>query len=404
MKSLPPNQIRLPRVLLEHPLPLSAPGFVFSTSYQDASAKSFQLTLGADRFQRAQPSTPAALTLETFSLLATLLSLTERQNHTLITYNQLFRAYTLSSSCCSAHHRETLKRALSDLSLLFLSKEQPGQAASFEPLLTLTSAVTRPVFGRLPPAFLVDFAPSLLSCIDDPRASAPFLLNSFLSLRSRYARALYPILTSWCAYSANTHAQPFRIGLSKLMTHLGIIPPRYLSQRRAFFNGHRAQSIFDELQNIPTPYGALRLSLEPARTLQDDCLIVQLQGLQKRSTDAPGQESRESPGASTARQLHRSLKIFKAWEDSGRREPDFLTRVRDTSVSLSAEDREILTAASISPSKCENFLLMAKKLLPKHTWIDLLGEAKYAALSTTPPRNPAGKLINETLSAIRSGI
>lgn len=475
MLSLPPPLVRLPRALLEHPLPLCGPGLCASLTYQSPSGSLFSLTLGlVDRWQRADSSPSPGFNLENFSLLCALLTLTERRDGVTLTFNQLFRALTGSRSLCSAHHRESLKHTLStleslDTSLIDLST--PSAAPAYQRLLHITPTVTAPVFGQRAPAFIVHFAPSFLACLDDPRASTLFDFSTFRTLRSRLSRVLYATLSTWAHYNRASPSRPFRITLSRLITHLGSTPPRFLSQRRAFFAGHRRAPVLAVLHNLPTPHGLLQLSLSNASSVDDDLLNIwfsqapsplnELRALPSNSPSrneflenplmpnarscassasadeifAPsllppakslpvenrdfshpgiqkghipfagaGQRPPPAPASHDPLSSFRHLKIYQAWSTSGRLDTDFIQRVRTPSVTLTQEDLELLHAARISPSRCESFLLLSKKLLPQRTWLDLLGEAKYAALSTTPPKNPTGKLITEILSSVRSAI
>jgi len=504
--------LRLPRVLLEHSLPQEGPGISPSCDFISRDGAPLVLTFGGvDKWGRSGAACPG-FTLDSLTVLAALLSLTERMSGGQITYNQLFKALG-SRSCCSAHHREALKSSLALLELIDLKIDNPAAAAPprFEKLLTLEAAHTRPIFGRAALALAVHFSPALLDCLADPKASAPVHFQSLVSLRSRVARSLYLILSTWAHYSRAHPQRPFRITLSRLLTHLGMAPLRFRCQRRAFFFGHRARSLFDEINGLPTPYGFLRLQLSDATSVDDDCLLVYhgeqvgarspyasaqgplalgTQDIQTHSLDGAGisrlpkiigrvessgvscrhrldpsavalakeeetkvetaplfevgrtSEGKLSEGASSQTSAaplawpslrrapapvrpqpreapssidsrisalpsqdslasYRHLKLYAAWAASGRPDAEFLRRVRSTSITLTQDDLSLLLAARIPPSSCESFLTMSKKLLPSRTWLDLLGEAKYAAHASLPPKSPAGKLINEILSALR---
>lgn len=471
MQFIPSPLVRLPRVLLEHPLPTSGDGITASLEISTPEGFPQLIQFGrVDPWQRAtSPDSNSNLcpgfTLDSLTLLGVLLSLTERLSGTTLTYNQLFRALTQSRSCCSAHHRESLKSSLANLSNISLALTQPSAPSApvqFENLIRLTTSFTRPIFGRPAPAFAIHFSPALLQLLSDPRASAPLHLPALLSLRSRQARSLYLILSTWAHYARAHAAHPFRITLARLISHLNQPIPRFISQRRAFFFGHRSRSLFDELENLPTPYGRLRLSIIPSVTSVDDCLCAWLEDSANLATSpvplpaeapvSPAHSPRvgsstssrrisspvsvtpvfsaslPSPSSSGSATVvlaqpkvapargaisfspsdplapFRRLKLYQAWAASGRADALFLQRVRDRSIIITQEDLSMLLAAGITPSSCESFLLMSKKLLGPRTWLDLLGEAKYAAHSPTPPRSPSGKLIAEILSSIRGAL
>lgn len=456
MLPLPNPLLRIPRCLMEHPLPQSGPGISAELTYQAADGSLFTLTLGlVDRWQRATPTPSPGFTLGGFTLLCALLSLTEGRDGVTLTYNQLFRALTGSRSFCSAHHREDLKNTLATLEALDLrATALPGEASPsgagpvYQRLISLTTTTTAPVFGQRTPAFMVHFAPHFLAALNDPRVTAQLHFGALRSLRSRITRSLYLPLSTWAHYNRASAAHPFRITLSRLIAHLGHTPPRFLSQRRAFFAGHRKDHLLLSLHNLPTPHGFLQVCLTPASSVTDDCLNIwhsdapsevvergvapptphlgttvpknpiiistpisgfkrdkSLLQVQDSVLPGPGQRPASSP-SSPADPLasFRHLKIYQAWTTSGRSDADFVARVRVPSVTLTQDDLALLHAARVSHARCQNFLLMSKKLLPQRTWLDLLGEAKYAALSHTPPTNPTGKLINEILTSVRAAV
>jgi len=440
---------------------------------------------GIDRWNRSKtPNLCPGLTLHTTTVLAALISLAERSSTPIITYNQLFRALG-SLSCCSAHHRETLKSALATLESIDISIQAANmEIPKYEKLLALEPCQTRPVFGKTAPAFRINFSPTFMDVISNAKYSAPVHLESLCSVRSRMARTLYLILTTWAQYSRAHASHPFRISFSKLLTHLGQPIPTFRSSRRAIFKGHRRQSVFDEINGKTTPYGILNLSITDSTSFDDDCVsawispsaalskplettVNELSDIshnlgettrvntasetdharahirnsghtQERTSISPDSlnqyglepsvpswtiKTENRPAAVCARQLSheksnepnmaspindistiRHLKIYQAWNASGRNDGEFIQRIRNQNINLSRNDMETLKTARISPTSCENFPLMAKKLLPERTWMDILGEAKYAALSQTPPKSPTGKLISEMLSALRGSL
>lgn len=450
MLPLPPSLLRVPRCLMEHPLPLCGPGLSAQLTYQSPTGSLFALTLGlVDRWQRATDPAPSpGFTLPSFTLLCALLSLTEGRDGVTLTYNQLFRALTGSRSFCSAHHREALKTTLATLEAIDLSATLlPAQPATtpalptYQRLLTLTPTTTAPVFGQSTPAFILHFAPHFLAALNDPRVVALLHFPALRSLRSRITRALYLPLSTWAHYNRASANNPFRITLSRLISHLGHTPARFLSQRRAFFAGHRKEHLLLSLHNLPTAHGFLQVSLAPASSVTDDCLHIwhadapsevvergvapptphlgtvvpknpiiistPISGFKRDKSLLQVQDSvLPGPGQHPGDPLSsfRHLKIYQAWNTSGRSDVDFVARVRTPTVTLTQDDLALLHAARISPARCQNFLLMSKKLLPERTWLDLLGEAKYAALSHTPPKNPTGKLINEILTSVRAAV
>ena len=415
--------VRLPRVLLEHPLPLDGHGVSPSAELAAPDGNLLTITLGGvDRWNRSGGNNLCpGFTLDSLCVFSALLALSERMSGAIITYNQLFRAMG-SRSCCSAHHREALKSSLAGLESMDLAIHSRSQGmASFEKLLTLEACHGRPVFGRRAPAFSVAFSPTLLLCLADGKASAPVHLRALCSLRSRTARVLYLILTTWAHYSRAHARHPFRITLSKLIAHLGRPVPCCRSSRRAFFFGHRARSLFDEINHQPTPYGTLHLRLAEASATDDDCVLAWIAEAEEPRQQGDGVTTRRDiekvknlppvqqpaprpaiPGDPLFSVRH--LKLYQAWNASGRADGEFLRRIRETKISLSQEDVAALVGARVAPSSCESFLLMAKKLLPERTWLDLLGEAKYAAATSSPPKSPTGKLISEMLSALKSGL
>jgi hypothetical protein len=173
--------------------------------------------------------------------------------------------------------------------------------------------------------------------------------------------------------------------------------PRYASARKAFFYGHRQQGLFDELQGLPTPFGELSFALTPAISLDDECILVWFNKAARDVSMSPQNVAQKDPLAS-----FRSLKIFQAWKDSGGSDTEFLTKIKQP-LSLSSHDQELLSCAGIHLVGTDRFLTLAKKVLPERTWLDLLGEAKYAATAApASPRHPQAKLISEILSAIRA--
>jgi len=430
-----------------------------------------------DRWNRNQsPNCCPGFTLQTTTALAALLSLVERTNGQPITYNQLFRALG-SRTCCSAHHRELLKTTLATLESIDIAIQSSNHLATrYEKLIVLEAGRTRPVFGKTAPAFRVIFSPTFIDIIANTKLAAPVHLPALCSIRSRTARCLYLILTTWAHYSRAHASHPFKISFSKLLSHLGQPISPFRSSRRAVFYGHRSRPIFDEINQLPTPYGILNLSITDSTTLDDDCLLVWISpkseipsgtvirtmadivpldrsahceqptayttphyaGVCARDTvlneyadtkirsvshsqaiDCTLSEGTiesivsvneksltDRPVASQSANIPsiRHLKIYQAWNASGRDDGEFLRRIRNTHIALSQNDIELLKTARITPSSCESFLLMAKKLLPERTWMDILGEAKYVAMSQTPPKSPTGKLIAEMLSALRGNL
>lgn len=419
MYSPPPVTLLLPRALLEHPLPVvgvPSPTNGTSATINFLSAQgpaTLQIGL-VDRWGRSN-ATPPGLTLELFSVLCALLSLRDRGP---ITYNSLFRLLTPSSGTCSAHHRERLKQTLATLSSIDCSLVSPiSPSPVFSSLLSFTPTNARAVFGRPTPAFLPVFNASFLEALADASATVPFRFDSFLSIRSRLSRSLFCFLPTWAHYSRATAAKPFRITLSKLITHLGYPVPTYASQRKAFFYGHRSQGLLDELQNLPTPFGLLNFAVTPAASVNDDCLMVWYTGVPRHTLNEESAATSErlqpahkpskplsTPAGDTSSESFRHLKIYQAWIDSGRTESDFIARVRSPAT-LSAHDQELLSAAGVSLSTTGRFLTLAKKLLPERTWLDLIGEARYAATAAAvTPRSPQAKLISEILSALRAQV
>ena len=444
--NLPPvTTVHLPRVLLEHALPLDGDGISASLPLNSPPGSTLHFG-GLDRWQRTPAQPCPGFTLDRLMVLAALISLTERRNGATLSFNQLFRAITGSQSCCSAHHRESLKSSLCALESIDLALDLPSAPSRYERLLSITPTHSRPVFGQPAPAFIVHFSPLFLSLYADPAACAPLDLFTLRSLRSRLARVLYIQLSTWAAYSRATAHKPFRITFSRLIEHLGNPVPAYRSQRRSFFFGHRARSLFDEILSAPTPYGQLCLKITSASSVDDDCLLVWHSDTAEGSISLPARTAQRSLAATSSPSIafthsspesapsfsssapptlfasaiqtkvspapaivkdplssFRHLKIFQAWNASGRSETEFLSRVR-THATLSQPDLEALHAARVPLHSCENFLTLSKKLLSDRTWQDLLGEAKYAALAAAAPSNPAGKLISEILSAIRAQV
>ena len=390
-----PQTLLLPRAFLEHPLPLSGQGSSVEIP-RETSDGAQTIKIGqVDRWKR-EASTAPGLTLDRITILCALLLLRDRGP---ITYNSLFRLLTPSSGTCSAHHREKIKQLLAELEQVWCESSTQTGSPSFSPLVSFTPGAAKPVFGRPTPAFSPVFCNDFLNLLGDPSSTIPFRMDSLLSIRSRLARCLFCFLPTWAHYSRATAGKPFRISLSKLIAHLGLEVPRYASARKAFFYGHRQQGLFDELQGLPTPFGELCFAISPAVSLDDECILVWFNKTSKSTTPAYTPSSSQDPIA-----RFRALKIFQAWKDSGGSDSEFLTKIQQP-LSLSPHDQELLSSAGIHLAGTDRFLTLAKKVLPERTWLDLLGEAKYAAIAApAAPRHPQAKLISEILSAIRSRV
>lgn len=393
--------IRIPKGFIEHPPAISSPEKAVFAQYSSGDGKkqiSLQIGL-VDRWQRTPSQPGPGFLLEDISILFALISFYQ-SHHSFspeaklppLSYNQIFKIITPNSKSCSSHHREKLKTTLARLSNIDIKLEDPTHP-EFAPLLQIKPAHSAPVFGRITPHFAIELNPHFRELLCDTQSCTPFNIGSFFSLRSRYARALALFLPTWAAYHKSLSPKfPFKITLAKLIEHLGLPVPKYKAQRRAIFGGHRQNDIFKAINNLNTPFGSLQTDIQPATSVEDDCLCIWLK-------DSPLKNRSLNPRSPD----FRSLKIFEAWENSGRTPDEFTQRVQAAS-RLSPYDQDCLRSAKVSLQKSERFLTMAKKLVTQRTWEDLLGEVKYASNSTTPPKNPTARIIGEMLNAIRAGL
>jgi len=393
--------IRIPKGFIEHPPAINSQQKAIFAQYNSTDGKtkhSLQIGL-VDRWERTPAQPGPGFSLENISILFALISFyqsykgfSDQLAPPPLSYNQIFKIITPNSKSCSAHHREKLKSILAELSRIDVKLEHPTHP-QYAPLLKIQPAHSAPVFGRVTPRFTIELNPLFQELLCDTQACTPFNISSFFALRSRYGRALSLFLPTWAAYHKSLSPKfPFKITLAKLIEHLGIKVPKYKAQRRALFGGHRQQDIFEALNNLQTPYGLLQLTIEPASSVDDDCLCIWLK-------DSPLKTKTLNPRPTN----FRSLKIFEAWENSGRTSDEFTQRVQSAS-RLSPYDQDQLKAARVSLQKSESFLTMAKKLVSQRTWEDIVGEVKYASNSSAPPKNPTARIIGELLNAIRASL
>ena len=211
-------------------------------------------------------------------------------------------------------------------------------------------------------------------------------LNVFTSIRAPLAQAIYLYIPSRAYY--RTEEKPFEITLTNLLKEVSYPETKYRSVRYKIFTQREniGQSIIQQLDGLEMVKGIFRVRLVKTNDGDDYKLLAWSEHHQQQKS------------------LPKNSKLFAAWCTSGRPQAEFQERL-ENAIPLDGHELELLEKAAIRVDGNERFLIIAKALLLRSQFLELLHEAKGDELEgRMAKKNPTARLIWRIKSAIKSPI
>ncbi len=205
----------------------------------------------------------------------------------------------------------------------------------------------------------------------------------FNSISSPLAQAIYLYIPSRADYCSER--RPFEINLKNLLQQVSAVVPRTMSKRKEMFTKN-ARPILKQLDGLETLNG--RFPVRPAQT--KDGTDYKLQSWVEK-------EHREQ----RSRPLSNS-KLIAAWVEAGGSLSELERRLANAKP-LDENELYLLDKAAVRFEGNDRFFVMAKAMLSRQQFLELLHEAKNDEMEGhAAKKNPTARLIWRIISAIKS--
>jgi hypothetical protein len=229
----------------------------------------------------------------------------------------------------------------------------------------------------------VTLSNELCIALDDLRETHQLNLDSFTTMRSRLAQAIYLYLPSRAHH--HTSNQPFEIALTRLLEQVGHpVPPTRKLRKKLFVQN--ATPVLEQLDQVPVLSGSLRVRLEETATGEDYKLLAWIDRDASPSPSAP----------------HRTGKVAQAFMEGGGSQQELDRRLAHMP-SITEYEFSLLERGQIRVEGNERFLRLTKALLGESRFETLLAEAKGDVIEGRPAtKNPTARLIHRIMEGLRT--
>lgn len=208
-------------------------------------------------------------------------------------------------------------------------------------------------------------------------------LEAFTSIRSPLAQAIYLYIPSRAHHHSKSN--PFEITIPRLLEQVSHPVPKYKSYQKALLTQNR-NSVLSQLEGKETLTGTFHVNLAQTADGKDFKLQAWVE---------PRQEKKAPPKANS--------KFIQAFLDRGVSREAIQKRLKSISP-LDSYDLELLERGNVEVDGNQPFLEMAKALLGKNRFEQLLSEAKGDALEgIKSSKTPTHRLIHRLMEAAKAG-
>jgi hypothetical protein len=226
-------------------------------------------------------------------------------------------------------------------------------------------------------------SPEFAGLLDNIAELQCLKLNVLTSIRAPLAQAIYLYIPSRAYY--RSQANPFEITLTNLLREVSYPIPKHRSVRFKIFNQRQniGQSIIQQLDGLEMVKGIFRVRVVETNDGEDYKL--------------------QAWAENNARQkaLPKNSKLFAAWCASGRSPAEFEKQLANPAP-LDDHEIDLLEKAAVRVEGNERFFTIAKALLPRARFLEILHEAKGDEMEGhKAKKNPTARLIWRITSAIR---
>ena len=229
-------------------------------------------------------------------------------------------------------------------------------------------------------------SPEFAGLLDNIAELQYLKLDVFTKIRAPLAQAIYLYIPSRAHH--RTEANPFEINLTNLLREVSYPIPKHKSVRYKIFTQREdiGHSIVQQLDGLEMVRGNFRVRVVETNDGED----YKLQAWAER-----GEQKKL---------IASNSKLRAAWIASGRSPAEFEQRLANA-VPLDSHELDLLEMAAFRVQGNERFLMIAKALLPRSQFLELLHEAKGDELEgRQAKKNPTARLIWRIKSAIKSPI
>lgn len=223
----------------------------------------------------------------------------------------------------------------------------------------------------------------LCAALDDLRNTHQLNLESFMSMRSPLAQAIYLFLPSRAHH--HTRAEPFEITLTRILEQVGHpVPPTRKLRRKLFLQNER--SVVAQIDQALVLGGTFRLQLAETANREDYKLLAWVE-----------HEARDRPASP-----QRRGKVARAFVEGGGTQAE-LDRKLEHIPALTEYELNLLERGQVEVGGNERFFRLSKALLGESRFDMLLAEAKGDEIEGRPAtKNPTARLIHRIMEALRT--
>ena len=229
----------------------------------------------------------------------------------------------------------------------------------------------------------VTIAPEFYNLLQDIAELQYLKLEVFTSIRSQLAQAIYLYIPSRAHH--HNESNPFEITIPKLLEQVSHPVPKFKSRQKKLFLQNR-NSVLSQLDGKETLTGKLRVNLDETA----DGKAFKLQAW------IEPKEEKKSPSKAKS-------KFIQAFLDRGVSQEEIQKRLKRI-YPLDSYELELLKKGDVVVDGNEPFLEMAKALLGRNRFEQLLSEAKGDALEgIKSSKTPTHRLIHRIMEAAKAG-
>jgi len=229
----------------------------------------------------------------------------------------------------------------------------------------------------------VTIAPGFYDLLQDIAELQYLKLEAFTSIRSPLAQAIYLYIPSRAHHHSKSN--PFEIAIPKLLEQVSHPLPKYNSYQKALFTQNR-NSVLSQLNGKETLTGTFYLNLVKTADGKNFKLQAWIE---------PREENKTLPKPKS--------KFIQAFLDRGVSYDEIQKRLKRI-LPLDSYELELLKKGKIIIDGNEPFLEMAKALLGRNRFGQLLSEAKGDALEDQQTtKSPTHRLIHRIMEAAKEG-
>lgn len=211
-------------------------------------------------------------------------------------------------------------------------------------------------------------------------------LEVFTSIRSQLAQAIYLYIPSRAHH--HNESNPFEITIPKLLEQVSHPVPKFKSRQKKLFLQNR-NSVLSQLDGKKTLTGTLRVNLDETADGKAFKLQAWIEPLE------PKEEKKALPKPKS--------KLIQAFLDKGVSQEEIQKRLKRI-LPLDSYELELLEKGKIVVDGNEPFLEMARALLGRNRFEQILSEAKGDALEgIKSSKTPTHRLIHRIMEAAKAG-